>query len=176
MRQLQDTGLVARKVLKLAAIAVLCIVIGAPALIIGLLFGVPAFQDATYARFAFGPFRGVERVVASKRETGFGGGCTFAVVELTPIRSAELLAGNEFRDVFGQQEAFREKPSEINPTPDNAIPAGYFCYFEGMADSDRKAIEDGLREPGGWVSTSHNYLLFFLPKRNLIGTMHFHGY
>lgn len=175
MRKVLEGGRSAGRILKITLITLLGIVIGLPALIIVLLFGIPALQDVTYARFAFGSPLGVERVVASKGGIGFGAGCTYAVVELTPARSAELLAGDEFRNAFGQQEAFRKSPSDVNPTPDDNPNRMHGCYFEGMTDDDRREIEGGLRNPGGWFSVSYNYYLFFLPKRNLIGTMSFHG-
>ena len=131
--------------LKYIAFGLVGLLVGVPVLIIGLFYEIVALQNATYARSAFGP--GIERVIASKRWFGreeiFG--CTYAVVELTPARSAELVVGNKFRDVFSEQAAYWAHPGNWEATPRNLhLTEG--CYLEGMSNADKQAILDGLND------------------------------
>ena len=157
-------------VLQCIAVCVGLLMVGVSVLIIGLYFGVGAIQNATYARYAFGPFYGIERVVASKRwhrsDEIFG--CTYAVVELTPARSAELIAGNKFRGVFGKRAMYWEHPGNWEATPRN-LPLQKGCYLEGMSNADKQAVLEGLNDSGGWAGAFSENVAFFLPKRNLIG-------
>lgn len=129
-------------------------------------------QNVTYARSAFGPIYNIKRVVASQRWHRQVFGCTYAVVELTPARTAELVAGNKFRDVFGDQAMYWMHPANTQPTPLNLF-SQEGCFFEGMSNADKRAILDGLNQPGGWAGVFGEYRVFFLPKRNLIGIMRY---
>ena len=157
--------------LKNVAFALGCLMVGVPMLIVGLFYSVTALQDVTYARSTFGPFYGIARVIASKRwhRSNEIFGCTYAIVELTPARSAELIAGDKFREVFGNHRAYWRHPPNLQPTPGNLdLQSG--CYLEGMSSSDRQAVLGGLNEPGGWAGVfDAENVAFFLPKRKLIG-------
>ncbi len=152
------------------------LVASVPVLIISWFYGIVAVQNATYARLAFGPFYGIERVVASKRWLGHGEnfGCSYAVVKLTSVRSDELVVENNFPALFREQlEYSRFRDVDWGATPRN-LHLEKACYFEGMSNADKQTILDGLNETGGWAG-EHKYgtRLFFLPKQNFIGIMHF---
>lgn len=156
-------------VLKYIAVAIGAVMVGVPVLIIGLIYGIEAYQNATYARSAFGPSRGIERVVASKRWHGKIFGCTYAIAELTPARSAKLVADNRFREVFGEQAMYWLHPPNLPPTPANLNYLQDSCWLEGVRYADKQAILEGLKEPGGWAGAFGEYVAFFLPRQNLIG-------
>ncbi len=160
------------KVLKCVAVGFASVLVGIPVLAVALFFGIELFMNATFARSVFGPFYGIERVIASKRWHGEIFGCTYAVVELTPARSAELVAGNKFREVFGKRAAYWRHPGNWQATP-HKLPLQEGCYLEGLWNADKQVILDGLNEPDGWAGVFDEHVAFFLPKRNLIGIFRF---
>ena len=159
------------KFLKGMAVGLGCLLVGVPVLVIGLFYGIEAFQNITYARSVFGPLYGIERVVGSQRWHGQIFGCTYAIVELTPARSAELVAGNKFRDVLAEHALHWKPPENMKATPgDLRLQEG--CYLQALSNADKQAVLDGLNEPGGWAGVfGAEHVAFFLPKRNLIGVI-----